>query len=133
MKKTITILLAAILFTSCDALEGPQGASGVPGMTTTVFEMEGVAWQGAGNGVDTAVLPVPDITQEVMETGAVIVYWNDIALPLVIDQGFTSLNFTWAHAVGQIELLVMSSDRASLRGDVFSDGPLRVVVLTKEP
>ena len=84
MKKLLLYCTALFLFASCGkdgapGAQGPQGPSGNANVSSSTFTVTASQWQASGaNGTDYEKyvdLTVPAITQDILDNGAVLVYW----------------------------------------------------------
>ena len=69
-------LLFMLLFTQCTGPAGPQGNDGIDGINYThsaIYDIDPSDWVGDLNGYDV-VIDVPEITEDIYNNGAVLVY-----------------------------------------------------------
>jgi hypothetical protein len=71
-----SFFLLLIVFVQCTGNEGPMGPQGYDGINYTrsaIYDVENTEWSGNLDGY-SAVLDVPEITDDIYYTGAVLVY-----------------------------------------------------------
>lgn len=127
MKRIITLALFALILSGCEGPVGPAGES--YGITHTfTYNMEDLVWE-SFSGHDQVVFEIPEITEAVMRSGAVLVYWNTTPVPVVIDIGDFSTVLSFATYVGQLQLFAYASDFQTSTGSSYAFGELKVVIL----
>jgi len=80
-KRTLMYALTAlaILMAGCRGKEGPMGPTGNANVVSAQYEVKSSDWSGDINGYN-ATLPVPEITSDIVNNGAVLVYYLKLDL-----------------------------------------------------
>ncbi len=106
---SVLFALSVILF-SCDKEEsGPPGKDGVANLSTHTFTTNSNDWL-ADNANNLMVYQqnIPEITQEVIENGAVLAYFGDGSGDIWIAMPFSSLGleFVFGYYESNVEIIV---------------------------
>jgi hypothetical protein len=145
MKKLIIYFAALVLISSCGkdgapGATGPQGPSGNANVQATTFTVTSTQWQSTGTGgtdyekyVD---LTVPSITQNILDNGAVLVYWVtsngiNVQLPFqnVYPAGSTPFIYQPSTSVGTATVEAYYSDWSSFSFTAGSQIKFKVVTI----
>lgn len=140
MKKVNLILLSILMFgltISCSKeVEGPQGPQGPagPGASSTTFNVPGNAWQGDGDGYFVTVTNINILTQDIVNNGAVLLYWNIdgvwVPLPTSFVEGSWTTHMFFSFSVSEIELVFQDDDGFTPNpGAEFGTTTFRVVAI----
>jgi hypothetical protein len=146
MKKLLTLLSFTFLITSCakdgeDGAPGAQGPAGNANVKSFNFMVTPGQWQATGGvGVDYeryVDLSVAEVTQDIVDNGAVLVYWKSsgsaVQLPVTFPTGGNTLNLLSSFSVGTVSLEYYFSNFSSFTVNqnfdfkvIVIDGTLRL-------
>ncbi|MFM7016708.1 MAG: hypothetical protein ACKOX3_10315 [Bacteroidota bacterium] len=142
MKKLITYLSAIVLLASCgkDGAPGAQGPAGNANVHTSTFTVTSTQWQSAGtSGTDYEKyvdLTDANITQDILDHGAVIVYWVtstgiNVQLPYqnVYPAGSTPFMYVPSATVGTATIEAYYTDWTSFSFNASSQIKFKVVTI----
>jgi hypothetical protein len=97
--RILSLLFLTIAF-ACEGPRGPRGLDGIDGLDgevnaySAMYEVSPSSWDGDFSGF-FATLPMAEITSDIYETGAVLVYWMNDA-----DQNFSILPYWYMDSEG---------------------------------
>jgi len=118
---SLSILLSFALFlTSCEGDQGPAGPAGEDAEFTSIT----VTFTGAEAGITGSFseynIDVPEITQDIVDHGVVLVYLNDslnpepegrwILIPFAMIVEDITISFIYSYGVGTLSMVFNSSD-----------------------
>jgi len=88
----LSIMALSLLIYSCVGPQGERGEDGNANVGSAIYDVAPSKWVGNADGY-TTTLKVPEITQDIYENGAVLVYMmkNEGSA----DQSFNMLPYTW--------------------------------------
>lgn len=117
----LAFLFLILMATSC-VTEGPEGPQGEPGedgnanvISTTITVSDWTTW---GSGRYYTEVAIPEITQDIIDHGAVVVYMAEweywLALPFSWNpDNNVTLSYYYAIKAGMIDFEISRSDQAS--------------------
>lgn len=114
--RLITLFAAIVLFTRCEGPMGPRGRDGVDGIDGDVYAYSAIynvpanSWSGDANGY-FASLTMPEITNDIYNNGAVLVYWLNEEPPV----NFTPLPYSYMDGEGLTTVLACDIYIGSVR------------------
>lgn len=145
MKKLFTYLSALLLLASCGkdgapGATGPQGPAGNANVHASTFVVTATQWQTAGTaGTDYEKyvdLNDPYITQDILDNGAVIIYWVtstgiNVQLPYqnVYPAGSTPFMYVPSATVGTATIEAYYTDWSSFTFNSSSQIKFKVVTI----
>lgn len=145
MKKLIAYCFAILLLSSCGkdgspGAAGPQGPSGNANVNSSTFIVSATQWQTNGtSGIDYEKyvdLNDPYITQDILDNGAVLVYWVtstgiNVQLPYqnVYPAGSTPFIYQPIAAVGVATVEAYYTDWTSFNFNASSQIKFKVVTI----
>lgn len=143
--KKVNLMLSSILmigmFLSCakevegpQGIQGPQGPAG-PGASSFTFTVPPNAWQGDGDGYYVTVTNVGILNQDIVNNGAVLLYWNYdgewLPLPMSFFDDPWTTHLRVAFSVGEIYLEFQDDDGFTPNpGNNFGSTTFRVVAIS---
>lgn len=100
--------LTMVAFSACDMFKGPEGPQGKPGNANVIYsKWISTTFTGSGS-LYVGTVTAPEITQGVLDSADVRVYWNEggriLSLPYAEVFGSTTFTVHQRIYVGKIEL-----------------------------
>ena len=133
------ILTFGMIFSCTKEVEGPQGPQGPqgqagPGASSTTFNVPANAWQGDGDGYYVTITNVNILTQDIVNNGAVLLYWNIdgewVPLPASFVGGSWTTHMFFTFSVGEIYLEFQDDDGFTPNpGSEYGTTTFRVVAI----
>lgn len=142
----VAVIMLALVLYGCDTVAGPegpqgpqgeQGPAGPPGEDNVASVVE-VEYQDSDLDLGLLIVPVPQITQEVMQSGYVLVHWQEkpytgtsnewTPLPHEIVEKDWTLTVRYTYRVGQVNFWMVLIENGEQVNPRRGGGKLKIII-----